>query len=129
MSWSPPMKLIAFGWLLALGAALFALVSTDPPGRVLLAIGAVVVAFIATYGTVARPRLKADSAGLTVRGLVKRRHFSWDTVEVRVARTRRLGRDVATLELDATDDLVVLGWLDLGADPDDVLDVLRTLRS
>jgi hypothetical protein len=46
-----------------------------------------------------------------------------------VGRTRRLGRQVSTLELDAEDDLVVLGWLDLGVAPEDVADALRDLRT
>ena len=52
---------------------------------------------------------------------------------MRLVRTRRLGRDTATLEVDADNAeppaLVVLGRLDLGADPEDVVDELLALRT
>jgi hypothetical protein len=54
-------------------------------------------------------------------------------VNVRLVRTRRLGREVATIEVDAENaeppDLVVLGRFDLGADPEDVVDELLALRT
>jgi hypothetical protein len=81
------------------------------------------------FGTVARPRLAADAAGITVRSLTGRRHWNWADVTVRLVHTRRLGRDMPTVELDADPDLVVLGWLDLGADPADVVDAISALRA
>jgi hypothetical protein len=113
----------------AAGAAVFAVLMNDTPGRVLLAVAALVAALLALHGTVARPRLAADSGGVTLRGLTRRRQWTWGDVNVRVMRTRRFGREVATLELDAEDDLVVLGWLDLGSHPDEVADALRDLRT
>ena len=68
-----------------------------------------------------------------MRGLTSARRYSWAEVNVRLVRTRRLGREVATLELDAehaeAPELVVLGKLDLGADPEDVVDALLRMRT
>ena len=90
---------------------------------------ALALALAGLYGTVVRPRLAADGEGVTVRGLTGRRRWSWAEVNVRLVRTRRLGREVATLELDAEPDLVVLGRLDLGEDPEDVVDALLAMRT
>jgi hypothetical protein len=68
-----------------------------------------------------------------VRGLTGSRHWSWAEVNVRLAHTRRLGRDVAAVEVDADNAevpaLVILGRLDLGADPEDVVAALLELRT
>jgi hypothetical protein len=121
--------LVAIGWAVAVGAVLFAFLTDDPAGRLLVALAALVAALLALHGTVARPRLRANSGGLTLRSLTRRRQWSWAQVTVRVVLTRRLGRQLSTLELDAEDDLVVLGWLDLGVPPEDVADALRDLRT
>jgi Bacterial PH domain len=105
----------------------------DPPGAVLLAVATLVLASAGLFGTVARPRLAVDSTGATVRGLTGRRHWSWAEVNVRLARTRRLGRELSTIEVDAEHTeppvLVVLGWLDLGTDPEDVIEAIRAIRT
>jgi hypothetical protein len=129
LDWSTPPALVAIGWLATAGAVLWAVLSDDPAGRVLVALAALVAAVLALHGTLARPRLAADSNGLTLRRLTSRRQWTWAEVNVRVVRTKRLGRQVSTLELDAEDDLVVLGWLDLGTPPEDVADALRDLRT
>nr|WP_225954344.1 PH domain-containing protein [Kibdelosporangium phytohabitans] len=90
---------------------------------------ALVAALLALHGTVARPRLAADSNGLELRRFAGKQQWTWAEVNVRLVRTRRLGRQVSTLELDAEDDLVVLGWIDLGSPPEDVADALRELRT
>lgn len=129
LDWSTPPALVAIGWLATAGAALWALLSDDPAGRILVALAALVAASLALYGTIARPRLSADSNGITLRRLTSRRQWTWAEVNVRVVRTKRLGREVSTLEVDAEDDLIVLGWLDLGTPPEDVADALRELRT
>ncbi|MBP2321822.1 hypothetical protein JOF56_002207 [Kibdelosporangium banguiense] len=129
LDWSTPPALVAIGWFATVGAAVWAVLSDDLAGRVLVALAALVVALLALHGTLARPRLTADSNGVTLRRLTSRRQWTWAEVNVRVIRTKRLGRQVSTLELDAEDDLVVLGWLDLGTPPEDVADALRELRT
>jgi PH (Pleckstrin Homology) domain-containing protein len=128
-SWAPKIELVVLGWALAVLAGGLIAIIDDRPGRLLLAVMALGLALASLFGTVARPRLVADENGVTVRGLTGSRHWGWGEVTARLGSTRRLGRDVVSVELDADIDLVVLGWLDLGADPRDVVDALRALRS
>jgi len=132
-NWAPKAELTALAWLLAAAAAAWALFADDPPGRVLLGTVALALVLAGLFGLLVRPRLAADSSGVTVRGLTGSRRWTWAEVNVRLVRTRRFGRDVATLELDAdraeVPDLVVLGRLDLGTDPEDVVDALLALRT
>lgn len=132
-SWAPKVELAVLAWVLAFIAAAWAVYTDDPPGRVLTGAVALMLALAGLFGVVARPRLAAGPLGVTVRGLTGRRSWPWAEVNVRLVRTRRLGRDVATLELDADNAaepaLVVLGRLDLGADPEDVVDALLELRT
>ena len=130
-TWAPKMELAVAAWVLAAAAAAWTVFADDPPGRVLLGTVAVALALAGVYGVVVRPRLAADAEGVTVRGLSGRRRWTWAEVNIRLVRTRRLGREVATLELDAVGeqpDLVVLGRLDLGEDPVDVVDALLAMR-
>jgi hypothetical protein len=124
---------VALAWGLAVAAAAWAVLADDPPGRVLLGAVALLLALGALFTTVARPRLAADQEGVAVRGLTGVRRWTWAEVNVRLVRTRRLGRESATLEVDAENaeppDLVVLGRFDLGADPEDVLEQLLGLRT
>jgi hypothetical protein len=132
-SWAPRAELVALAWVAAVAAAAFAWFSDDPPGWVLLGTVALVLAYVGLFAAVVRPRLTADQEGVTVRRLTRASRWSWAEVNVRLVRTRRLGREVATLELDADNaevpELVVLGRLELGADPADVVDALRELRT
>jgi hypothetical protein len=124
---------VALAWVLAVAAAAWAALADDPPGRVLLGVVALLLALTGLYTTVARPRLAADQEGIAVRGLTGTRRWTWAEVNVRLVRTRRLGRESATLEVDAEHaeepDLVVLGRFDLGADPEDVVEELLALRT
>ncbi|MBK1784525.1 PH domain-containing protein [Prauserella cavernicola] len=128
--WATRAALVVVGWVLAALAALgavYAALTVDRPGAVLLGVGAVALAAGAAYGTFVRPRLAADTWGLRVRTLGGTRRYDWNEVDIRLVTTRRLGRDVAALELES-DHLVVLGWLELGEDPRDVHDALLALR-
>ncbi|MEQ3551303.1 PH domain-containing protein [Pseudonocardia nematodicida] len=137
-SWATPPGIVVLLWVLAGAAAgwLVALVLTgaDPAGRLIAGVAAAGLGLAAASGTRARPRLAAGPDGLTVRRLTWTRQVPWSRVDdVRVLRTRRLGREQALLELDlrdadGTERLVVLGRPELGADPDDVADALAGLR-
>lgn len=133
LTWAPRPELAAVGWVFTAAVAAAAVFLDDPPGRVLLGTVAVVAALLSLFATVARPRLAADHGGVTVRGLTGSRHWTWAEVNVRVTHTRRLGRDVAAVEVDADNAevpaLVILGRLDLGADPEDVVAALLELRT
>jgi hypothetical protein len=131
--WSPRPALVGVGWLAALALLATAVFSGSPETRLFTGVATIAFVLAAGYGTLLRPKLRADADGIVVRLLNGRLHLPWQSTRIKVARTRRLGRTVALLELDGRDtqgeeQLVVLGWLELGADPDDVLDVLLALR-
>ncbi len=132
-TWAPQPSVVVLAWGLAVTAGAWAAFTHDPPGRVLLGAVALLLAFAGVYTSVARPRLAADQDGITIRGLTGTQRWAWAEVNVRLVRTRRLGRDAATLEVDAENAeppaLVVLGRLDLGADPEDVVEELLRLRT
>jgi hypothetical protein len=104
-------------------------VAGDRGGLVLFALAAVAVGAFAAHATVVRPRLAADAEGLVARTLGGTHRLPWAQTRTRLRTTRRLGRDGVTLEIEHDEQLYVFGWLDLGEDPRDVLDVLSTLRA
>lgn len=137
-TWSPAPALVALGWVGAAAATAWCVLSTtsgaDPAGRLLSGVAALVLLVAALYGTRARPRLRVDADGLTVRGLLHARHHPWPLVRgVRVLRTRRFGREssllaVDTVTADGGERLLLFGRLDLNADPEDVAPELLDLR-
>ncbi|WP_223198637.1 PH domain-containing protein [Solihabitans fulvus] len=132
-TWSPQAALVGLAWVLAAGALALALFRDNAPGRLLMAVATVCLGLLALHGTVARPRLTADETGLTVRTLRGARHWDWPDVSARLVHSRRLARTTAVLELDfrepdGEEHLVVLTRIDLGEDPEDVLEALRELR-
>jgi hypothetical protein len=74
----------------------------------------------------ARPRLAITEEGLTVRGWLRSRTLRRpDITLIRITEFRRIGRKVRLLEIDTSDDqLIVLSRWDLGTDPLRVLDAL-----
>ncbi|MEU4801470.1 PH domain-containing protein [Actinosynnema sp. NPDC023587] len=131
-SWSPRPVAVGLTWALAAIVLLGAALSAENTTRLLLGTATAFLAALAAYGTVLRPRLAADDTGLTLRTVTGPRHLPWHEVKVKLAHTRRLGREVTTLELDwergEDEQLYVLTVTDLGADPRDVADVLHALR-
>ena len=138
--WSAPLPAVVLGLLGAVGllawVALGAGTGTlDAPGRLLLGVAGVVVGVAALVGLRARPRLAAEDDALVLRGPLTTRRWPWARVDaVRVVRMRRLGLPAAYLEIDARDDdggerLLVLGRLELGADPADVAEALQGHRA
>lgn len=123
---------MVLAWILAALALLAASLSAEATTRVLLGTATALLAALAAYGTLLRPKLTADDTGLTVRTVTGSRHLPWHEVKVKLAHTRRLGREVSTLELDwqrgEDEQLYVLTLMDLGTDPRDVADVLHAMR-
>jgi hypothetical protein len=125
--WSPPATGIAacgvFGLILATGAVTLI---TDAPGRILVGIAGVGLLVFASLSWRARPKLAISDDGLVIRGW-SRTHVlrRSDITIIRITEFRRLARKVRLLEVDTTDDrlLVFTRW-DLGTDPLDVLDAL-----
>ncbi|WP_290054576.1 PH domain-containing protein [Amycolatopsis solani] len=114
--------------LLLAGVVTDALVG-DRGGLVLFALAAAAVGAFAAHATLVRPRLAAAAEGLVARTLNGTHRLPWAQTRTRLRSTRRLGRDGVTLEVEHDEQLYVFGWLDLGEDPRDVLDVLSTLRA
>jgi hypothetical protein len=131
-NWSPQSGAVGTAWAGGVVTLALAVLAEENTGRLLLGLAAVLLLFLALYGTIARPRLTADDTGLAVRGLTGRRHWPWHDVTVRLVHSRRLGRDSQSLELDCRsgedEHLIVLTRLDLGTDPVEVADVLHALR-
>lgn len=142
-AWGPKPALLgmagAFAALAATGSAVLARTG-DGPGALLVGCLAALLAAGAAYGFVVRPKLTADTEGVTVRTTSGTRQVRWSKVRTRLATNRRLGRDTTTLELEFPaeggqgiedsdePELVVLGQLELGEDPEEVLAQLNRLR-
>lgn len=132
-AWSPAPGLIATAWVLAAGTLAWTVFGTRPAGQLLTALATLGLALFAVFGTVARPRLAVDAEGIVLRHLRGRQRWPWGRVRISVSSTRRFGRRVSLLELDGHDEhgaeaLAILGWLDLGTDPDEVAAALRARR-
>lgn len=134
-SWAPQRILCVIGCIAAVvfaGVGVLLLAGGDRAGPVLLGVATLAALALACYTGLARPRLAADNTGIRLRTLAGTHDFSWHEISASVASTRRLGRDVATLELDSGErppHLFVLGRLELNAEPADVLDTLNELRA
>ena len=125
--WSPSTLGIAacgvFGLILAIGAVTLI---TDSPGRVLVGIAAAGLILFASLSWRARPKLAISDDGLVIRGWTRSNLLTRGDIKIiRITEFRRLARKVRLLEIDTTDDrlLVFTRW-DLGTDPLNVLDAL-----
>jgi hypothetical protein len=125
--WAPPTIGIAgcgiFGLMMATASVT---VAADPPGRILAGIAGIGLLVFATMSWRARPKLAISPQGLVIRGWLTSQVLGHaDIMLIRITEFRRLGRRARLLEIDTTDDrlLVFTRW-DLGTDPIDVLDAL-----
>lgn len=130
--WSTPIAAIIVGWILAVAAAAWWLTANTGTDRVF--IGMVFLALIAVsgYATVCRPRLRADSGGIAVRGLRGTRRWAWSQITVTVERHQRLGLRTELLQVETlgdAGDLILLSRLDLGEAPQDVAESLTAFHS
>jgi len=101
-------------------------VVTDPPGRILAGVAAGGLLLFAIGSWRARPRLAITPDGLGYRGWFRTQTLRREDIElIRITEFRRLGRKVRLLEIDTTEDrLIVLSRWDLGTNPLEVLDAL-----
>ncbi|MGH3560455.1 MAG: PH domain-containing protein [Mycobacterium sp.] len=99
---------------------------TDTPGRVLAGIAALGLLVFASVSWRARPKLAITTDGLEVRGWRRTQLLRPPDIKtIRITEFRRIGRRVRLLEIEATDDrLLILSRWDLGVEPLDVLDAL-----
>ena len=126
-NWGPqPGSVIAVAVAGVLMAGGFVALRGDVPGQVLTGLAALGLLAFAAGSWRARPRLALTTAGLVHRGWFTTRTLRpGDIVSVRITEFRRLGRRVHLLEIEATDDtLLVFSRWDLGGDPLAVLDAL-----
>ncbi|GAA3997206.1 hypothetical protein GCM10022247_16550 [Allokutzneria multivorans] len=133
-NWSPPAVAVGGGWLLSAGALTWVFLARDTPTQVFAGVAAALIGFAALFGTLARPRLTADTEGITVRGLTGARSWSWAELTPRLHSSRRFGRNSTVLEIDVqtrdgAETLLVFTRLDLGADPVDVTKELLGLAA
>ena len=138
LGYAPKPVVVVAGWVGAVAALGWMLLTDDLPGRVIALAAVGLLGTLALLGTAVRPRLATDADGLRVGRLRGPRYWPWSAVHrVEVVTSGRFGRRVGMLEIDAVDPdgterLVVLTALDLGADPVEVaaeLDRVRDRRS
>lgn len=103
-------------------------IGLDAAGLLLVGVAGLFLLGVAASDLLIRPRLSADSHGLTVRAQGRRIGAPWAGVVLRVRDGRRLGAAVHSLEIDIGDDLAVLGRRELGDDPRTVAEALYQLR-
>lgn len=137
LRWSTPVGTVVALWVLAVAATGWSVAVLVSGAE---AAGALVAGSRRSVSPWPRPRdpcpapAGSRSEELTVRRLTWTRHVPWSRVDdLRLLRTRRLGRESVLLELELRDvedheRLVILGRAELGADPVDVFDDLSALR-
>ena len=125
-AWGPPRVAIAGVALAGFALAAAWAAVGDVPGRIMTGLAATGLLVFAAGSWRARPRLALTSAGLEYRGWFRTRVLTRPEIAlIRITEFRRLGRRVRLLEIDTTDDeLLVLSRWDLGGDPVGVLDAL-----
>lgn len=124
-SWGPP-RWLAFA-LLCLAAVLVGVATgVDDAGRLLLGIAAVGVLYAAGW-LLGGPALRADHAGIRVRGALRTHTVDWAAVERVRVDSRRRSRAV---ELETDQGLLAVPALLLGGvSPERVAATLHQLRS
>src|SRR3979409_392565 len=112
--WSPSALGIAacgiLGLILATGAVTLI---TDAPGRILVGIAAVGLVVFARLSSRARPKLAIRDDGLVIRGWSRTKLLRRSDIKIiRITEFRRLARKMRLLEIDTTDDrlLVFTRW-------------------
>jgi hypothetical protein len=122
-------NIVVLAGCLLLGAVLAAtavMQVTDPPGRLLAGVAGFGLVIFAGFSIRARPRLAITEDGLVLRGWWRTRTLRHSDIErIRITEFRRIGRKARLLEIDTSDDdLIVLTRWELGASPLDALDAL-----
>ena len=127
VAWGPrPVAIALIGVGGILMALAFLLQADDIPGRILTGIAAAGLLIFALGSWRARPRLALTDEGVVYRGWLRTRTLGpADITAISITEFRRLGRKAQLLEIDTSDDsLLVLSRWDLGGDPLIVLDAL-----
>lgn len=100
--------------------------ATDGASTLVAGLAGVGLLVFASFSWRARPKLALTPDGLAVRGWWRTRLLTRDALaRVRVTDFQRIGRTHRLLEIETSDDaLVILSRWDLGADPREVFDTL-----
>lgn len=134
LRWSTrPAAVAALGVGAAVLVVAAVVAATDPTGRVLVGLAALLASALTLLAVRQRPRLEvlADDAGIATTRLTGRREYPRGALHrVRIVDYPRLGRRVPMLEIDAVDaatgreTLLIFGRWELGTDPREVYDAL-----
>jgi hypothetical protein len=113
----------------AVGALVAALLTADAAGRLLFAVGVVLLVGYVASDVVFSPRLVASSSGIVIKAPLLRARLSWDEVEAVRAETRfRRGLRSTTLEVDGGSVLAVFSRRALGAEPAEAAALIEAFR-
>lgn len=125
----PDRRLTAASAVGAVALLVACLLTSDPPGRLLWALAALLLAGYSASDLLWPTRLAADSAGVRIRTPFTRSDLPWDDVEdVRADVRTRYGLRTATLEVDGGEVLVVFGRRGLGVDPEHAAALIGAFR-
>jgi hypothetical protein len=124
----PDRRLTALAGGLCVLAAITAWRAPSSPGQLLLSLAAAVLFGYAASDLVFAPRLAAGPDGLVVRSPWAWVRLPWERVDaVRADVHHRHGLRSVALEIDAGEQLIVLSRRALGADPEAVATLVRSL--
>lgn len=122
----PDRRLTAGTAALTVVFAAAAALTSDPGGRILFVVAAVILAGYAASDVLLWPRVLATADGITVRGPGTTTFLPWRSVErVHTDARQRWGLRSVTLEIDAGAQLFVLSRRSLGVQPDEAADLIN----
>ncbi len=125
----PDLRYTAAATLGILAALAVLAFSADAPGRLLSLLAILLLATYVGGDLVFRPRVSVSRAGIVVRSPLIRARLAWADVErVHAPDRLRLGIRATTLEIDAGSVLAVFSRRALGADPNQVADLVNAFR-
>ncbi|BDT84253.1 PH domain-containing protein [Nocardia cyriacigeorgica] len=132
LSWTTPLSALVAATAGGVILAVVAVLNTDPPGRLLIGLAAVLLLGLAGLGFRQRPRLSVVPGAdprLVVRSLTGPTEYRPDQIlRARIVYYRRLGRRMPMLEIELihndAERLLIFGRWDVGTHPEDVYDVL-----
>ncbi|WP_280468635.1 PH domain-containing protein [Nocardia cyriacigeorgica] len=132
LSWTTPLSALIAATGGGIVLAVVAVLNSDPPGRLLVGLAAVLLLGLAGLGFRQRPRLAVIPGAdprLVVRSLTGPTEYRPEQIlRARIVYYRRLGRRMPMLEIEIlhgdTERLLIFGRWDLGTHPEDVYDVL-----
>jgi hypothetical protein len=125
----PDRRYTVLAGLGAVGAAVAAALSDDPPGQVLFTLAGIVLLGYVAADLIFSPRLAASPAGIVVNAPLNRVSLPWSDVTAIRAETRfRRGLRTVTLEIDAGAVLAVFTKRTLGVEPDEAAARIEAMR-